>query len=164
MARTNPRFNGTVRVGQHRVMAAYLQLAIGLLRSHGTQKQELRRLEEGVIRATPRENNIGMPRGGGVSDPTGAAVARLDDDKEPTFKARAHLRGTIATVKGVVDKLPADQQQILNDLYVRGTKTPVGVAQDMHMSLATVNRKRNSGLLAIAVEIVGEQILMPAKT
>lgn len=164
MARKSPRLAATVKVGKHRILAMYLQYSIQLLKNLGAQKQELRKLEAAVLLAGPKGDNRGMPRAPGVSDPTPRQAALLDDETEPTFKQRAHLRLMIHTVQEAFNHLPTDEQYMLKHLYILDTKTVRGVAMDLHMTVATVTRKRNRALSKIAVAVVGEQILFPAES
>jgi hypothetical protein len=118
-------------------------------------------MEEGVIKATSQENNLGMPRGGEVSNPTHAAALRLMDVNEPTFKRRSHLRLWINSVDELLRKMPEEQQRILKMLYWDKRYTPLGVGLELNMHRATVYRHRDKALLTLAVHLIGEHILMP---
>lgn len=161
MPRVAPHYAQVVKIGEHRVERSYLTFMAALLQQHGLRKRILRDLEEQVIRATPAEGNQGMPRASGVSNPTHAAMERLDDDREPTFRARGRLRATIRTIEEVYTILSPDQQTIIDGLYLRKDKTLVGVALAINKSQATVCRWRNEALLTFALNLIGDEILLP---
>jgi len=148
-------------VGNYRVESHYLRFAADELRRYQGRKHSLRVMEDSVIRGTSITDNLGMPRGTDVSNPTHNAAMRLMDVNDPTFKRRAHLRVWVNSTDELLRSLPNEQQQIIRLIYWEGDLTILGVARRLNMAMPTVNRHRNAALLAFAVHVIGDQILIP---
>jgi len=144
---------GVLRVGQYEVERHHIRWVEAELRRYPQRVRRIAWLEECIATESSRPE-AGMPRGGGVGDPTFSRVVAMERNRE-----LVQLRAWRRLIESVLDGLPDDQRRVIETLYFDGRYTLDGAADALRMGRATVCRLRNRALLAFVAALIGDHAI-----
>lgn len=140
--------SATVNVGNRRIPRCKLVYAEAMLQAlKGLQTDIAERKRDYALAGPVGAVGGGRP-GGVVCNPTHAAVANMDEDRD--------LRQWEAEVRRMREGLSnctKDERDVLQLLHVDRLYKPAGVAQHLHISERSVWRREREGLYQVALAL-----------